>query len=62
MNEEEKKFAKMMSAASVQSAFTDYNKQKGKNKQESKGALKKLVIVSMLCIFFMGLEFAGGYL
>lgn len=59
--EEKKNFDKMMSAQTMMTDFTDYRKNTNK-KNEARGALKKLVIVSFLCIIFMGLEFTGGYI
>lgn len=51
---------KMTSAATMATEFTNYNDASSKNK--AKGALKKLLLVSCLCVFFMGIEFTGGYI
>jgi zinc transporter 2 len=58
---DKKDMHKMQSAATMMTEFTDY---RGSNKRdaEAKGAIKKLLVVSILCVFFMGIEFAGGYI
>ena len=60
MDDKQHQMNKLTSAVTMNTEFTNYNSSNKRN-NEARNALRKLIIVSILCLFFMGIEFAGGY-